>query len=60
MLVVALVMNEWVFVLSAGRKLSSANLFGDSNFAVLKQSNNVNNKQGAFFGKCDGSAVCTL
>ena len=48
--------NEWVifYPADAGRKLSSANLFGDSNFAVLKQSNNVNNKQGAFFGECDG------
>ena len=46
--------DEWVFVLSAGRKLSSANLFGDSNLAILKQSNNVNNQQGAFFGECDG------
>ena len=38
----------------ADRKLSSTNLFGfgDSNTAILKQSNNVNNKQFAVAGRC--------
>ena len=38
----------------AGRKLSEIVLlpFGDSNTAILKQSNKVDNKQGAFFGEC--------
>ena len=43
-----------VFGLHAGRKLSSANLFGDSNTAILTQSNNVNSRQFAGAGKWQG------